>query len=321
MKWNVLVASVAALLLSCCVGCQQQDYARALVARNAGFGSIENILPKSEEVLKEGRISASRVFTMSDKTPIEVWVIKARNAQNAPVPAKATILLLHMLYGSKGWPFLGAGERLAKMGYDVVLPDLRAHGHSGGQFITYGAKEKNDLKLIMDQLISEKGVSDQVYVFGINLGGCIAIQYAAIDDRCKGVMAVAPYSDLRAFARLQFIPLMLNDADLEKVVAECGKMGDFNPAEASAVEAAKKLKCPLLLFHGVFDLSVPIAQSQAILDAAHEPKKLTIMSMEQLLAGVAYEDWIAGRMDTFVREGMEAAVEVKPTTAPKPAGN
>jgi hypothetical protein len=201
----------------------------------------------------------------------------------------------------------------------VVLPDLRSHGHSTGDYTTWGAKEKGDLKLIMDRLLAEKAVNENVYVFGIGLGACVGIQYAAIDPRCRGVLGVAPHSDFRSYARLQFGPFILNDADFQKVIEACAKTGDFNPDEASAVLAAKNVHCPLLLVHGMLDLSVPLNHSEAIFAAANEPKKLTVMSMELIIAGMLTEDWIADRVDKFIKEGLEAAARTQPSAQTRPA--
>ncbi len=306
------------LLLVVAAGCQNDDYARRIVAPDTTPGRIDAVMGATADALvAQGRISLHRKIPMADKINIDVWVIKARNAANQPVPAKGTMLIVHSLYDGKTvFPFRGAGERLAKMGYDVVLPDLRKHGSSGGDYVTYGAKESQDLKTVMDTLIAENNLNPKVYAFGVNLGGATAIQYAAVDERCKGVMAVAPYRDLRGIMK-HWYGRLLFDEDFDKVITLAGRIGDFDPNAASALEAVKKIKCPLLLVHGLLDMSVPLDHSKALFAAANEPKALEIMGgLEQIVLPAAMEDWVANNMDKLARTGVQSF-----GAATRPAGS
>jgi len=118
-------------------------------------------------------------------------------------------------------------------GWDVVLPDLRAHGSSGGRYVTWGAKEKHDIKDVVDALIDEKLIEPRLYVMGASLGGCVAIQYAAIDSRCEGVLALAPPTGINDVARMIY-PLA-TEGWLARTVVHAGQIADFDPLDASAL--------------------------------------------------------------------------------------
>jgi pimeloyl-ACP methyl ester carboxylesterase len=253
------------------------------------------------------------VIAGHENTPIDVWVIKARKPDGTrAAEAKGTMLILHSRDEHKATfptfpPALtrpaGAAGRLARRGYDVVLPDLRAHGRSGGEYITYGAKEKHDLKAVMDELVAKKIVHPDAYVFGRNYSGMVAVQYAAIDPRTKGVLAVAPYANFRGIARYWY---RFTDAEqFEEIVAEAAGLADFDPADASAIAAARELTCPLVVVHGLLDASAPRAHSDAIHKAAPEPKRLIAPLAGEILASAIMEDWIADRMDELATEGVE----------------
>jgi pimeloyl-ACP methyl ester carboxylesterase len=47
---------------------------------------------------------------------------------------------------------MGYAELLLSHGYDVLAPDARAQGDSGGTFPTYGIKEANDVHRWFDFL-------------------------------------------------------------------------------------------------------------------------------------------------------------------------
>lgn len=318
MKTCSLLAAVA-LASVFASGCQTDDYARQIVSRDTSPGrtleNIDAVMGASDQAMvAQGRINVDRQIAVADKVTIDVWVIKARNAANQPVTAKGTMLILHNLCNSRAaFPYRGVGERLAKMGYDVVLPDLRKHGKSTGDFITYGAKESPDLKTVMDVLIAENGLSPKVYAFGADVGGDVAIQYAAIDSRCKGVMAADSYQDMRGFVK-HWYGRLLTPENFESVIAAAGRIADFDPNAASAVEAVKKVHCPLVLLHGVVDMSAPLDQIKAIYDAAGDPKYLWSLNVtEQLMLPTSMEDWVAANMDKLARSGVkEFQADAKP---------
>jgi len=307
MKRNLLIVP-AVLAMALAIGCEKDFYAKQIIVQNTDPGKVLLELAGSPETLiKQGRIDFHRQVLAPDGTNIDVWVIKAKLSTEVP-RALGTMILLHGLGESKAsFPIFGVGERLAKKGYDVVLPDLRAHGRSGGRYITYGALEKLDIKAVIDHLAKEGSIHTPVYVFGTNLGGSVAIQYAAIDERCKGVMAVAPYKGIASvgWTRVKLMAPAMSLEQFQQVLARAGQIGQFDPAQASAVAAARQLKCPLLLVHGILDLSVPLEHSKAIYEAAMCPKKLETPTFEIFVLPAILEDWIAGRLDKLAKTGVE----------------
>ena len=301
---------VIALLLT---GCGAEQHARLLVERNTTPGKIrEDMTGTGDQLIKDGKIDLHRVCEMSDKVGIDVWIINAKDPTGGRPADKplGTVIALHRLEESKAnWPFLGAGQRLARMGYDVVLPDLRAHGRSGGKYVTHGAKEKDDVKAVVDALLAEGKIHEPIYAFGVTLGAVTAIQYAAVDPRCKGVMAMTPYKDFRSWARREL--MMLSDQDFEKSLREAGELADFDPEQASAVKAAGNVTAPMFLVHGMIDLTVPSEHSQAIYDAAAGPKKLQLITPgpEQFALFAVMEDWVADKMNMVATGGLSEKKE------------
>ena len=228
---------------------------------------------------------------------MDVWVINARIPKGT-APVGATALVIHGMTTSKAF-FLSLGEDLARAGWDVVLPDLRAHGNSGGKYMTWGAIEKYDMKEIVDALIDEKLIAPRIHALGGSVGGCVAIQYAAIDTRCKGVMALAPPTGIRGGAKL-LSPFSTKEV-LNSTVTRAGAMAEFDPENASAVSAATRLKCPLILVHGRFDVVVPFEHSQKIYNAAWEPKKLIpLWFADHNGVQLGYNKWIVKKMQLLM---------------------
>jgi alpha-beta hydrolase superfamily lysophospholipase len=285
--------------LLCLAGCQNY-YSNKILTQDTSSGKLAmTLVGTGPQLCQQKKIDDHQVVLAPDKTGIDLWVIKSKLPDKAP---RGTAVLLHGMNESKAaFPYFGAAKPLNAMGFDVVLIDLRAHGRSGGKYITYGAKEKYDVRAALNQLTKSRTVTAPFYLFGSNLGGAIAIQYAAIDPRVKGVVALAPYKDFSSIANWQmtFIAPVMSAKEVEKVISIAASTGEFDPGDASALRAVKKLTCPLLLVHGILDFSVPIAQTQEIFAAATCPKQMVLVTPgpEQAAMALILEDWIALQID------------------------
>lgn len=254
-------------------------------------------------------VDAHRRIAVEKGAEIDLWVIKSRPPAGEQGAGQdgATAVLLHPLITDKRW-FLSLGERLAAKGWDVVLPDLRGHGDSSGKHVTWGAKEKHDVKAIVDSLVDEKLIRPRVYVMGASLGGCVAVQYAVIDARCEGVLALAPPTGLAGYVRCVW-PLGTEGFLRGRVRAEARK-GGYDPQDASAVAAARRLTCPLIVVHGRLDTTVPYAQANAVYDAAPEPKKMVRLWADHGGVQMGRDDWLVSQMQALAAMAAEAKAGV-----------
>src|SRR5438067_8358965 len=80
--------------------------------------------------------------------------------------------------------------------FTVLLLDQRYFGQSGGRATTLGFRERRDLRRGID-FLAARGFTE-VGVFGLSLGGAVALLAAAEDPRIRAVAAYAPFADLRS---------------------------------------------------------------------------------------------------------------------------
>ena len=273
------VLALGVLLIAAVLGgCSTDQYARKLIEQDTSYGKInEAMMGSSEQLRKRGKIFAGARHAMPDGTEIDAWVLKASGGQDDSL--RGTVGVLHGLCDSKV-TYMRIARDLNRKGFDVVLIDLRAHGRSSGKQVTYGALEKHDVKRVLDRLVTEKTIAEPLYLMGKSIGAATAIQCAAIEPRIRGVVALAPYRDMRSvcwrFFKTRIAPFMSQE-DFEKVLARAGQIGKFDPAEASTLDAIRKVRCPVLLMHGRLDTIVPHEDSQALYAAATGPKALEVV--------------------------------------------
>lgn len=205
---------------------------------------------------------------------LSVWMMEP-----ARQPARGTVLVLHGIRDSKS-SMLGMGHLLAVGGYRSVLVDLRGHGLSSGDWLTYGVVDSEDLTQVLDAIDVQNFLTEPVGVFGCSYGAATAIQLAARDPRVQSVVAVAPFSTLHvavhSYARLLglgFLPRRL----IDQAVEEAGQIGHFQPSEASPLRAIQQTNARILLIHGTADWKIPASSSQQLHAAALHHSRLILV--------------------------------------------
>ncbi len=187
--------------------------------------------------------------------------------------AKGTILLLHGVYVSKE-AMLHWAMYLAQSGYRSVLVDLRGHGQSTGDWITFGAFETRDLGQLLDDLQRRGLAGRRVGVLGISYGASLGLLLASKDDRVATVVALQPFSDVRRaippFVRENFGPMAkgISDEDFAAATRRAARLAGFSWAETDVERAVSMSTAPILLFHGAQDSWIAPEHSRALVKNA-----------------------------------------------------
>jgi pimeloyl-ACP methyl ester carboxylesterase len=194
-------------------------------------------------------------------------------------PSRGTIFVLHGIRDGKrsmhGW-----GRHLSEAGFTAVLVDSRGHGDSPGDWLTYGVEESRDLERLASRFPQPWGV------MGVSYGAATAIEWVGRDPRVRAAVAVAPFESLREvvpayFGRMApFFAAIAPHAFIDWTLARAGRIGGFNPDEASALDAIARTHAPVLLIHGLADVNIPIAHSRALRDRAPDHVRLTELAGE-----------------------------------------
>jgi pimeloyl-ACP methyl ester carboxylesterase len=307
--WGVILAAFAVAALTGCYARTRQE-ARLLVQPACTPGRVLQWLTGPEaQLVRLRQIDAHRRIKARDGAEIDTWLIKSRLHDPAGGPEgsffahrikRGTVVLIHPMMTGKSW-FLRVGRRLADRGFDVVLIDVRAHGFSGGRYVTWGVRERKDIKAVVDELLATEAISDRIYVCGSSMGGCIAIQYAAFDPRCRGVIALGTPAGLTEIARRML--WLTPRPQLDKALERAGEIAQFEPERASTVAAARKLHCPLIVVHGSMDPLVPAEQAKAIYQAAPAPKMYVPLHLAGHAPEIGRGKWLADQFGVLVKMG------------------
>lgn len=171
--------------------------------------------------------------------------------------------------------------RFAKnRGYNVLMVDQRAHGRSQGKTITFGLKERFDCLSWVKYIVEKCGEDTKILLTGISMGAATVLMASdvGLPENVKGIIADCPYSSPR-----EIIRTVIKDVGfpvgLTYWLAKMGGriFGNLKLEEASALEALKNNRLPVLLIHGDDDHFVPCSMSEDCLRAGQEHVRLVII--------------------------------------------
>lgn len=232
-------------------------------------------------------------FIGADGTPLDADVLIPMS------PYRGVVVLLHGI-GDRKEGMLEFAQMLTRSGYLCIFPDLRAHGQSGGRYITFGHLERWDCVAMLNAVASTNfspalpGPVNvmRVGVIGGSLGGSIALQWAGVDPRVRTVIALAPFATLRAEADHLFAsthPPFSQEkiARIERAVEE---EGGFGIDAVSALRPVERRYFPVYLVRGDRDEAIPPGESDRLFKAARGPVAL------QRVADAGHED-LMGKLD------------------------
>ncbi len=212
---------------------------------------------------------------------LSVWVVE-------PVtqPPRATVLVLHGIRGNKT-QMMTVARKLAATGYRAVLVDSRGHGLSTGDWLGFGALESRDLQEVIEALTRQGLLAGNLGVYGPSYGGATAIILAGRDPRVKAVVAVTTFTSMHEevlhYARHHGWTDWMKRAPawvIRLAVHRAGRLGGFDPQEASPLTAIRKTPAPVLLIHGKADDFIPTEHSVRVHAAAPDHSELVLLDGE-----------------------------------------
>src|SRR5512142_1601296 len=184
---------------------------------------------------------------------------------------RATILFLHGK-GGNATEWLPDARRALACGFNVLVPDLRGHGRSGGRFITFGLLERGDLANALAAAKERFGIdAGRLGVHACSYGGSPALQFSAANPAVRALWLESPFGDAPAMARHYLhlksgVPswalglttrwaLARADARVRRAI---GLRREEGLEAMDPVRAAEKIRCPVALVFGKRDqLTLP----------------------------------------------------------------
>ncbi|KAJ4722336.1 Alpha/beta-Hydrolases superfamily protein [Melia azedarach] len=154
----------------------------------------------------------------------------------------------------------------------VFTLDFSGSGLSGGEHVTLGWNEKDDLRAVVDYLRADGNVS-MIGLWGRSMGAVTSLMYGAEDPSIAGMVLDSPFSDL--------VDLMMELVDTYKIRLPkftvkfaiqfmrkaIQKKAKFDIADLNTIKVAKSSFVPVLFGHAVDDDFINPHHSDRIFEA------------------------------------------------------
>jgi pimeloyl-ACP methyl ester carboxylesterase len=267
MRNRVLNAGLATfalvvLALECDLG--------VVLTRNAMHTTRRPITPEDVQAAhaladREHAVMSDVETTAADGTVLRAWSFVPRSGHGDAV-------IVQHGQGDNRVGMLGYAELLLRHGYAVLLPDSRAAGTSGGEFLTFGVLEADDFNLWHDWL--KRGQTPRcIYAIGNSMGAAIVLEAQAKEPGYCAVVAESGFSSFRETAYLRMgqtfgtgpwlgETLLLPTVEAGLIYARMTYGVDL--AGSSPVKAVRLAHVPILLIHGLADGNLPPVNSERI---------------------------------------------------------
>ena len=250
------------------------------------------------------------------------WSLNHRQAVQRHVPL-ATVLILHGLNGSSEWTAAHAAAAhaacLANAGFRCVLIDLRGHGESTGDTVSFGKFEAADIREALTRLHADGTISGPLILMGCSLGGSVALMAASEPTPVAAVIAIAPFAQVADVAPhfahrfAGWLTWLVTDGLTRNTIAAMGRLGGFDPVSDSPLAWAPRVQVPVLLIHGADDDLVPPEQSTQLAKAlGGEVTRVVIQGQEHIATvlepGLTMPTILPWLEQRFVRASFRAVV-------------
>ena len=279
--WISLVAIIA-VVCAIFVGAGSYFFNVACVPSKKSFISNSNVVKKSDPLYKEKKWYFDHhkqrwyMTSASDNYKLDANYIPAGKS-------KKTAILLHGYMNNKN-TMSAYANLFHKLGYNVLMPDARAHGQSQGKYIGYGWIEKADVKKWVNKVVKCNGQNSKIVIFGVSMGGATTMMTSGekLPKQVKALVEDCGYTDVKSeieheakslynMPKFPRFPLVEILSAINRV-----KVGYFL-ADGSSVNQLKKNKRPMLFIHGAKDTFVPTKMVYANYKASQGPKELWIV--------------------------------------------
>lgn len=197
------------------------------------------------------------------------WMIRGQ-------PGQGAVLLLHGVRADRT-AMLGRARFLAREGCTVLLIDLPAHGESGGDRITFGAREKDGVNAALAWLRTQVP-GERIGAIGVSLGAAsLVLAHPAPALDAVVLESMYPTIDEAVANRLRVRFGVAGAWAAPLLVQQLPWRAQVAPASLRPIVDIAAMTSPILIISGTIDTQTPVDETNRIYAAAHALRQLWLV--------------------------------------------
>ena len=184
-------------------------------------------------------------------------------------------LLVHGYHGS-GHDMLPQAVHFLEKGYHVVMPDLRGHGLSDGDYVGFGYHDHLDILCWIDQ-IRDFDPEASIFLLGLSMGAATVMMTSGefLPSQVKCIIEDCGYSNayeqcrhnMKTLYHLPAFPILTVTNLVLKLKHH------YTLRDASPIDYVSHAMVPMLFIHGDQDDFVPFSMQQPLYEACSSAEK------------------------------------------------
>lgn len=241
-------------------------------------------------------------ITSSDNLKLHAYEVKNENKTDK------WAIVVHG-YTSEGKLLSSKAKHLYNMGYNVLVPDLRSHGSSEGNYIGMGWHDRLDIIDWINYIV-KNNPNSEIALHGTSMGSATVLMVSGekLPSNVKAIVADCGYTSvydefsyqLKQLFNLPAFPIM-NFSDVVTHIRAGYCLND-----ASAINQVKKSTTPILYIHGDKDDFVPYYMMDELYNATNsEKEKLTIEGGEHANSDLVNSKLYWSTVNSFLEKYIE----------------
>lgn len=188
-------------------------------------------------------------------------------------------------------------------GYNVLLPNNRYSGESGGNFYSYGVFEKYDIISLINEIKKKKG-NAEILLFGESMGAATAIWTTAVDDRIKALISYCSYASIDELLKNH----IGNDyPKVTKFLLPAFKFCSFfffgmRIKSINIAKQMEKIKVPTLIMHSYGDKLIDVRNAQMLIEANQKAEVVFFQNSNHAESYGMYKEKFTNSINHFLEK-------------------
>lgn len=148
-------------------------------------------------------------------------------------------------------------------GYNVLLVDMRSHGESEGDYVSYGLNEAYDMEKWIDWVYERVGKDAYIGVHGQSMGAATAmICGGRNEERIKFVIEDCGFTRAKDVIKVQFKKKKILFRPLYDLMRyRIIRRYNYDLNKVNPIDVIAKSKVPTMFIHGSSDKKVPVSMA------------------------------------------------------------